>query len=90
MVLGQKTKNPRLTGNRGFLKIVRLEFQSHDAQKTGAALPNGHAAIDGRVLQHFRCERDFHLLPVIRNSISRHLSNFFAGEKMRCRMAAWC
>jgi hypothetical protein len=40
MVLGQKAKNPRLTGNRGFLKIVcRLEFQSHDAQNTGAALP---------------------------------------------------
>ena len=74
-----KSENPRLTGNRGFLKKspVRSEFQSHDAQKTGAALPNGHAAIDRRVLQHLRCERGFHLLPATRNTISAHLSKVF-------------
>jgi hypothetical protein len=47
-----KAKNPRLTGNRGFLKIisVELEFHSHAAQKTAIALPNGsQASIDPRV-----------------------------------------
>jgi hypothetical protein len=71
--------------------FVRLEFQSHDAQKTGAALPNGHAAIDGRVLQHLRCKRGLHRF----TGNMKHHSNPFVkvfppDKKLRCGMAAWC
>jgi hypothetical protein len=91
LVLVQKAENPRLTGNRGFLKIVcSFRISSHDAQKPGVALPTGHAANDRRVLQHLCCDRGFHLLPAIRNTISIHLSKFFCRKKMRCGMAAWC
>jgi hypothetical protein len=83
MVWGQKSRKPAIDWQSRVSEksFVRLEFQSHDAQKTGAALPNGHAAIDGRVLQHLRCKRGFHLLPAIGDIISGHLSKFFRRVK---------
>jgi hypothetical protein len=74
---------------------VRLEFQTPDAQKTRAALPNGHAAIHRRVLQRLDCKRGFHVQPETRNIIPGGLSNSFHRpdflcQKLRCRMAAWC
>jgi hypothetical protein len=70
----------RVSENRSY-----LEFQSHDAQKTGVAQPVGHAANDRRVLQHLGCERGLHLLPAIRNTIPAHLSKFFR----RLKNALW-
>jgi hypothetical protein len=74
-----KSEEPAIDWQSRVLEIVSgcLKFQSLDAQKTGAALPIGHAANDRRVLQHLRCEGGFHLLPAIRNTISSHLSKFF-------------
>jgi hypothetical protein len=43
-----KTKNPRLTGNRGFLEILvvyRLESPSHVARARRHGAPNGHLAL---------------------------------------------
>jgi hypothetical protein len=41
-------KNPRLTGNRGFVGNLcyRLENFTHDAKGNAAAMPNGHPSID--------------------------------------------
>jgi hypothetical protein len=46
--LVKKRKTRDCLGNRGFLKIyfLKLKFPSLDAKMTGAALPNGHGAID--------------------------------------------
>jgi len=74
-----KAKNPRLTGNRGFLKILNsLTFHSHDARKTGALAANGHPAIDRRKHQFYN--RVVHFLTWlnqfkdIANTLSRLLS----------------
>jgi hypothetical protein len=42
------TKNPRLTGNRGFVGNLcyGLENSTHDAKGEVAAVPNGHQSID--------------------------------------------
>jgi hypothetical protein len=84
--LGSKAKTPRLTGDRGVLKIVisGLEIHSHDAKGTGVALANGHPAIDRRVLHQF-CERGFHLITLERwerNTIPVRLSNGFVQRKI--------
>jgi hypothetical protein len=58
--LVKKTKNPRLLWQSRVLEIIcALEFRSHDAQKTGVALANGHPAIDRRMLHQFG-KRGFH------------------------------
>jgi hypothetical protein len=62
LVSSQKAKTPRLTGNRGVLKLfLKSEVRSHDACMTADARPNGHISIGLRVLQHW-CKRGFHLL----------------------------
>jgi hypothetical protein len=62
VVSGQKAKTPRLTGNRGVLKLfLKSEVRSHDAKTAANARPNGHKSIGLRVLQHC-CKRGFHLL----------------------------
>jgi len=48
------TKNPRLTGNRGFLKVVcclSLELSSRVAEVRQVAMPNGHAYLITRAAQ---------------------------------------
>jgi serine/threonine protein kinase len=61
--LVKKRKTRDCFGNRGFENSCSYKstFHSHDAQKTGVALANGHPAIDRRVLQHC-CKRSFHFL----------------------------
>jgi hypothetical protein len=59
--LGKKAKTPRLTGNRGVLKIACvLEFHSHAAKTARDAHPNGQMAIGGRVPLNLLCECGFH------------------------------
>jgi hypothetical protein len=47
------TKNPRLTGNRGFLEnlFIGLAVPSHDASPASAAVPTGHLSRDGLALE---------------------------------------
>src|ERR1700689_5401105 len=57
----KKAKTPRLTGNRGVLKLfLKSEVRSHDACMTADARPNGHISIGLRVLQRW-CKRGFHI-----------------------------
>jgi hypothetical protein len=46
--LAGATKNPRLTGNRGFWKFVLflLEIPSHDAKAASGTVPHGRQSID--------------------------------------------
>jgi hypothetical protein len=58
------TKNPRLTGNRGFFGKIfgfRLENSSRDAAAMNVAGPSGHPSAEARALQAI-CRRDFHLI----------------------------
>jgi len=71
-----------LTGNRGFLgkSCLVSELPTRAAKKTGITLPNGHAAIDRRVLQTLS-RRGFHVQPPERNTISGRLSKVFFTQK---------
>jgi hypothetical protein len=84
-----KTKNPRLTGNRGFLEnlFFRLEHSSHAAKAPDAAMPNGHARTGFGALQ-LRCVRVFHFLSRERNTISPSVSKDIS-RKRRNRHGLW-
>jgi hypothetical protein len=55
----------------GFRKISVLEFHSHDANKTGRALTNGHPAIARRVHRYLFGERSFHFDADIKQQMRR-------------------
>jgi hypothetical protein len=76
---GLKSKNPRLTGNRGFLEIClfKSELHPHDAETPADARPNGHASVGLRVLQRWS-KRVFHIQPAGRNTIWARLSKGFS------------
>ena len=67
------TKNPRLTGNRGFLEIyflIGLEGSSRDAD---AAVPNGHLVL-GSLAAQTDISRGRHFLTAVLNTKERDLS----------------
>jgi hypothetical protein len=75
---GLTNRKPAIDGQSRVSEICRLvlQFRSHAAQKTGVALPNGHATGYWRVLQCFH-KRGFHVLPAERNTIFPRLSKSF-------------
>jgi hypothetical protein len=65
-----KTENPRLPRQSRVLEnILVLEFYSHDANKTGRALTNGHPAIARRVHRYLFGKRSFHFDAAIKQYI---------------------
>jgi hypothetical protein len=75
---GLTNRKPAIDGQSRVSEIswLVLQFRSHDAQKTGVALPGTDGTGDGRVLQCFR-KRGFHVVPSERNVILLRLSKSF-------------
>jgi hypothetical protein len=65
-----KSKNPRLPWqSRVFENLSNVsEFHSHDANRTGQALANGHPAIDRHMRLHLFGERDVHVVYLLKQS----------------------
>jgi hypothetical protein len=74
-------KKPAIDGQSRVFEmfLVRSEFQSHDAQKTGSALPNpeNHVGVCRRVRLQLFDKRGVHIQPATRNIIPGGLSNYF-------------
>jgi hypothetical protein len=60
------TKNPRLTGNRGFLEIYFLTGLEGSSRDAGAAMPNGHLVL-GSLAAQTHISRSRHFLTRIFN-----------------------
>jgi hypothetical protein len=68
-----QTKNPRLTGNRGFCRksiVYRLENSTHDARRRDATLPNGRVSL-GQPGAALHCKRVCHFLTPLRKHYFR-------------------